>query len=284
MTLPHLDDESLSAAIDGEATAAEEAHLATCSRCQAGLEALAFVAQAVGAPVAPRPAEAVDAAIRQALGDLSSAARLDSHLPAPARPFVSPPPIAPVAPVGRRRSSRSWMAGVAGIAAAVVVVAGIVSLMSRSHPSNTTALSHLSVGASGASTTVPALAPVPVPGAAAGPATRDLGEQSDAAVVAQLVTASERAAGVGPDLAVGGVTSTAARNPAASAELPAVPCVTEARQALGGAAADNGVVAFVATLRWRGQAAVVAVFSVPGGQVGVIMKTAGCSFLAGLTL
>ncbi len=67
MTAQHLDDEALSAALDGAASGDEEAHLATCPTCQAQLASRAAVARAVGAPVAPRPAAEIDVAIAQAL-------------------------------------------------------------------------------------------------------------------------------------------------------------------------------------------------------------------------
>jgi hypothetical protein len=270
MTVPHLDDESLSAAIDGEATAAETAHLSTCSQCRAGLEARATVARAVGAPVTPRPAAAVDDAIRQALDAWPDAAM--------ASPAATARPLAPavVGPGVRSRPSRHWMAGVAGIAAAVVVVGGIVAVTRQSKPSRTTASSSsLAAGASVSSTTAPAFA--------AQPGSRDLGEQSDAAVVAQLVTAAQGAAGATPNLAVPGITSTVSRDRGASPDLTLPPCVTEARSAIG-ARADSATVALVATLRWRGQPAVVDVFAVPGGQAGVIMTAEGCSFLSLLPL
>lgn len=318
MTLPHLDDESLSAAVDGEATVAEQAHLSTCSRCQAEVQARAAVARAVGAPVTPRSPAAVNAAIAQALGALPQSGRRDalgspgaaaagvplaagldspgaaavgvpmappggSRVPSASAPMAGPggsrvPSPSPLqAPTSRRRPSRTWLAGVAGVAAAVVVVGGLVAVMSRTQTTRSTASSppSLSAGASAASTTIP------LPAASA--LTRDLGAQSDAAVVAQLVTASERAAGAGSNLAVPGVTSTVARNPVAAPDLSRPsPCVAEARRALGGAATDSTATPFVATLRWRGQAAVVVVFSLAAGQAGVIMDAVGCSVLADL--
>ena len=68
MTDTHLDDEALSAALDGEATAAEESHLVSCPACRQRIDVLRGIALAVGGPVPPRPAAAVDAAVGAALG------------------------------------------------------------------------------------------------------------------------------------------------------------------------------------------------------------------------
>ena len=68
MTAAHLDQEALSAALDGEATAAERGHLATCEDCRRGLDSVRAVARAVAAPVTPRGRLATDAAIRAVLG------------------------------------------------------------------------------------------------------------------------------------------------------------------------------------------------------------------------
>ena len=68
MTTPHLDDEALSAAFDGEASADEQAHLHGCAQCRAGLDNMAEVARAVGAPVPLRPARDVAASISRAIG------------------------------------------------------------------------------------------------------------------------------------------------------------------------------------------------------------------------
>ena len=72
---PHLDDEAISAALDSEATGAEVAHLSACGRCQARMEQLRAVADAVGAAVPPRAASATAGAIIRALArwDLASA-------------------------------------------------------------------------------------------------------------------------------------------------------------------------------------------------------------------
>jgi hypothetical protein len=59
--------------------------------------------------------------------------------------------------------------------------------------------------------------------------------------------------------------------------LASTPCAAEARVAV--AVAPERPVQYAASLRWRGQAAIVEVFASPNGLVGVIMKAAGCSAL-----
>ena len=64
MTHDHLDDEALSAALDGHDAGP---HLAGCGACRARLEDLRRVAALVGAPPPPPPAGAADAAVAAAL-------------------------------------------------------------------------------------------------------------------------------------------------------------------------------------------------------------------------
>ncbi|MGH9126071.1 MAG: zf-HC2 domain-containing protein, partial [Acidimicrobiales bacterium] len=67
MTAPHLDDDALSALVDGEATPGDREHLADCPACQAELAALAAVARAIATPGLPPVPGEVDAAIARAL-------------------------------------------------------------------------------------------------------------------------------------------------------------------------------------------------------------------------
>src|SRR5687767_13789131 len=64
----HLDDELLSAHLDGEAPKAAD-HLAACADCRARFDALAAAARLVGTPPVPPDADAVDAAVARAVGD-----------------------------------------------------------------------------------------------------------------------------------------------------------------------------------------------------------------------
>lgn len=59
---PHLDDEAVSAALDGQATASDRLHLAGCERCSARRDALEAARAAIAAPV-----ETLDEAARRML-------------------------------------------------------------------------------------------------------------------------------------------------------------------------------------------------------------------------
>jgi hypothetical protein len=303
MTMPHLDDESLSAAFDGEATPAERAHLASCPHCQAALGSLAAVARAVGAPVTPLPSEAIDAAIARALSDPpltraagpvaadgaagaaaaagvvaaagAAASAYSSLSPTPGpRRATEPPRSGPIPRLRRgKRQPPAWILGVAGVAAAAALVA-VVAIAGRSRPTTTATSPALSAGGAGASTNAPAGR---TPGLAA-----DLGDQSDPGVVARLVLAAPRSLGdaarnAAPVTSAGSSTAPAASGAAPQLALAATPCASEARVAVG--VAVDSPVQYAASLRWRGQEAVVVVFPMPSGLVGVIMKASGCSEL-----
>lgn len=64
MTDPHLDDDALSAHLDGLDAGP---HLAACADCRARLDALAAAAAAIGAPVGLPPESVVDDAVARAL-------------------------------------------------------------------------------------------------------------------------------------------------------------------------------------------------------------------------
>ena len=97
--LGHLDDEAISAVLDGEATADEAAHVDGCAACAARLGQLRDAALVVRTPVAPPTDAERDAAIAAAL--------------APASGTVTQL---------RRRTMPRWLPAVA---AALVVLAGV---------------------------------------------------------------------------------------------------------------------------------------------------------------
>lgn len=107
MNSPHLDDERLSAHLDGEDEAAAE-HLAGCPSCRARLDAFGEVAGLVGAPVRPAPAGRMDAAVAAALAGASA-----------------PSAVVPLSTARRRRRTQVGLAA----AAVVVLVLGAVSLV-----------------------------------------------------------------------------------------------------------------------------------------------------------
>lgn len=104
----HLDDEGLSAVLDGEAAPNEDAHAQACAECSARLAALREVATFVGAPVAPATDAQREAAI---------AAALAAAAPSNVVPMRS-----------RRRGVPVWL----GAAAAAVVAVAAIGLIGRS--------------------------------------------------------------------------------------------------------------------------------------------------------
>jgi len=75
----HLDVEAVSAALDGESTADEAAHLVGCSVCQADVEALRSVSDAMAAPPLRVPAVVREAAIVAALDAFDGLGSADEH-------------------------------------------------------------------------------------------------------------------------------------------------------------------------------------------------------------
>ncbi|MDQ6616185.1 MAG: zf-HC2 domain-containing protein [Actinomycetota bacterium] len=291
MTIPHLDQEALSAALDGQATAADRAHLDTCPQCREDMAALATVARAVAGPVPPRPQREVDAAIERAVASWSPVAPVESLAsddggaepvnwgrPTPSRPAGAPPH----RPARQGRGSHRWLETAAGLAAAVIVVGGVVALSRRTsnHPSSTTSSPALGAGPSRSS---------PRFGTSYG---TDLGDQSDPGTVARLVVGALPAGSAGAARVPGPedtstVPARSATTPAdqlPTDQLPAATCEAEARAAVGLTAGGSAVVRYFAMLRWRGQPSVVVVLAKPGGLAGVIMRTADCSVLAVLPL
>jgi hypothetical protein len=287
MTRSHLDDEALSAALDGAATAVEQAHLSSCSICQAHVESLAAVARAVGAPVADRPPSQVDDAIERAVRAWSqsqSESQSESESEAEAESFrrESWSPAAPtsIQAGGRRSAARRrgasprWLGAVVGIAAAVIAV-GVVVSQSRGGSSHSTTTAGLAQPSS-ASTTAPAR------GASASPG--DLGDQSDPAALARLVTnaVGQRAGGDAAAAPAFGATTVAGAAVAPRDQLSTPTCATQA--ATASRVAGSPTPDYVAAVRWRGEPAVVVVFSRPGGLAGAVMRPADCSVLIVLPL
>jgi hypothetical protein len=274
MNGPHLDDESLSAALDNiSGTPDDEAHLAGCRQCQARLGELASTAQAVAAPVPARSPEEVDAAIQRALA---------ATPPLPARTGAAEP-----VDLADRRPVRRWLVATGAVAAAAVLVAGLAIGLTRSGKSSPRV----------ASTSGPASSRSE-PAGAAGPTAaigRDLGDQSDPKELAALLTAR---IGGGPAAASGpasAVSSTTAPPPGA---LPttngAVPssgeqstCLSSAVRAAGLSNVGLGVIRMIAPLRWRGQPALAFVFErqpPATGSVGLVVGTSGCTVLTRLPM
>jgi hypothetical protein len=285
MTIAHLDDEALSAAIDGESTAEEQTHMDGCAACRERIDQLRMVASAVGTPVPSRPAAATDAAIMAAL---TATSEREAIRPATA---AAPSPIG----LGRRHTGRELgprSAQVVLAAAAVVVVllgVGLLlkgggsssktsSVAERSQPAapGFASTNPASGGAAGAVPSTisglqaPSVAQAPVRGPSVD---ANLGDQTDAAVLAQLVKRR---------LAVSSTTSSSADLNAKGAGVPSM-CVDQAAAAAG-MAGQNPVLRYVAPVRWQGQNATVLVFDRPGGLAGVVMRLPDCATLTTLPL
>ena len=110
MTPEHLDDDALSATLDGEATPDEHAHVEACAACRARVDELRAAANAIGTPLAAVEVARRDEAIAAAL-------------------LALPTPLA----ARRRRQPPGW---VLGAAAAVVALGILVPLVNRSSGSS----------------------------------------------------------------------------------------------------------------------------------------------------
>jgi hypothetical protein len=130
---PHLDDEALSAVLDGEGAAHEAAHVDACDDCGARLEVLRSASLLVRTPVAPAGDAAREAAVAAALATVS----------------------API-PLRRRRPAPVWLAAAAVVA---VLAIGAVVLAGRddtSSGSNDLASERTTAPEGGASAAAPA--------------------------------------------------------------------------------------------------------------------------------
>ncbi len=154
--MSHLDDEQLSALVDGEAEADDLTHVEGCADCSARLSSFQAVAAAVTAAPAP-PAGQRDRAIRVALNSAPS----DERAPVPdgVRPM-------------RRHITARWLPAVAAVAAIVLIGGGLVvalrggsSSSSKASSGELTAPSQAGGAASRAATGVVDLGPVAGPDA-----------------------------------------------------------------------------------------------------------------------
>ena len=101
----HLDDEALSAVLDGVGTDDDARHVEGCGSCSARLEAVRAVAAAVAAPVPSPGPERLDAAVAAALSAQN---------------------VVPLSVARAARRPPAWLGAAAGIAA-VLAVGGLLS-------------------------------------------------------------------------------------------------------------------------------------------------------------
>ena len=196
MTEFHLDDESLSAAIDGQ-DAPATTHLAGCAACRARSDALDAARRAVGAPPAALPSGLTDRAVAAALAayaDERAAAQPgmaaaggaragDGAVVPLRRPLEGPPDsFTSAGSAGRRRRRPpTWAVGVAAALAAVLVA---VPLLNRGADDDAATVASGAV----ADRTTEQAAGVVVDGG-------DLGEQSDQLALGSVLTGAVGAGG-----------------------------------------------------------------------------------------
>jgi hypothetical protein len=254
----HLDDEALSAALDGYASNNEQAHIEACPACRQQLEALREVSERIAAPVAPPPAHVVSKALASAVAagpGTAGAGRLHRQVP-------------------RLRTL------VAAAAAVIVVAAGVVTIVRSSRstssakasssgraasapsPPSTVAASG-QASAQGTAGTAAGSLPVPLGSAAAG-----LGAYSDPATLASVL---RRLVAEGSQAFAAGRSEPPPCQPAAAAAVQ-LPATTTPR--------------LIASLQWRGQTAAVFVYDRGGsiGRVAVILSNPGCAVLSSLSV
>jgi hypothetical protein len=223
MTEPHPDDESLSAALDGE-DAAAAAHVAACAACLARTDALRATSAAVAAdPVAGPPPGLADRAVAAALAafeaervatgpTMADPSEGENVVPLHRAGPAVPDSFSSHRPPGQdaRRRVPTWVLGVAAALAAVLVAVPV--LTRGGDDSGDTVASR--AADTGASTF------------AAGPLIEggDLGERSDQLELGNLLT-GVLSAGAAPESAAQATAPDAASTPTAAspagAEAPA---------------------------------------------------------------
>ncbi|HUF33652.1 MAG TPA: hypothetical protein VMN58_10655 [Acidimicrobiales bacterium] len=252
---PHLDDEALSALIDGEAMPQTGDHAGACDACEGRLEALRHAARAVADPPPAPDDETRERAIAAAIAA------------APAEP-ARRTGVVTLAP-RRRRPAPVWLVSAACLAALILGV-GLVRGMDGGDDDSVTMEASPTAG------------PSVVDGGDLG----DLHARSDLRIPVQsaLRDGETAAAGEDGDLADDGMnamTSDDAESrelttPQRSAAEPGDTCLEEARQLDDGL----GALRYRARARFDGAAAVIYAFDVDGDERMslrvVVLETAGC--------
>jgi hypothetical protein len=263
----HPDDELLSAHLDDEAPDVRP-HVVECPACRARLAELRAVAAAVAAPPPAPPQPVLDRAVEAALagGDESVSAAGDGARLTPLR--RSP---------ARRMPPRSWTAAAA---AAIALLVAVPVVLRVARPPR-------DVGQQASTTSGTEAGPVADTPARPPLMGDDLGDQSDPAVVAALVSgalatraqtapgAAERhtRAAAQPE---GGRTVSGPSTPSGD-----VPCAAEARAVGQGRLAE---LLYMGWARWKGIPAVVLVFRSDEPSAGdrqiYVMSRSSCAVLA----
>ncbi|MBW3555531.1 MAG: hypothetical protein KY454_01195 [Actinobacteria bacterium] len=292
MNQPHLDDEQLSAELDGyDLDEAGRSHLDACEACAGRLGELATASRLVATPVAALDPARVDALMARAVA---------AGLPEPGRP-------APVTDLQNQRDVRArsgrrvrppgaWIAGAAAALALLAGLAGLTQTVSG-RGDRPTALGAQeddatpAAEAAAGSTSPFSLDPAVV--------TADLGDQQDPALLvaalSAVVASAASPAAAPPDDAAGDAADRPVRaTPTAEAQVArrsgrsgdtaheTALCVEAARHI--GAGRLGGHLS-TSTLRWKQEPAEVLVFELtePSGGLSrqaLVLRRPGCDLLA----
>jgi hypothetical protein len=240
---PHPDHEQLSAHLDGESTADVGTHVDGCPTCQARLAELQSVSRAVAEPVVP-PSGARDQAVAAALDALREGSRLGEE------PWVwAPGGPTNVLPLRRRPRVPTWAVAAAAVVAGLLVTGTVVATLGGDGGGDQTAMAPPRAESFAA----PGSGPVRQGG--------DLGDQSDARALAEVVRAglgSTGAAAPAGAEAPSAASERAGQQAADTARTATAdpPCAREARDLLPGL----GPLVYTSTLRWQGTPAVALAF------------------------
>lgn len=290
MTLPHLDDEQLSAHLDGEGHKEAADHIGSCGECEARLAGLLLVSSLVGGSVAGAPDGVREAAVQAAGSAWRVAGRHGGAAGAAGGSVI-------VDLEGRRRMPR-WALPVAAAAAVLLVALPVVATLSGGGDDRETAAQVQDRG-SGGEADVAASA---IDGG-------DLGDQSDPTALAQAIRgalpgAASEAALAAPAPSPSGSTSADAGEVSAVTSAPVPfsgrtssqtkgppfrnrPCADTVRTNYG---EGLGPLVYTALVRWQGTPAVVLAYRLadtgpPGLDYRVlVMARADCRLLVGQSL
>lgn len=309
MNRPHLDDEQLSAHLDGVALdERDQFHLQGCADCAGRRRDLAAASEAVAAPVAPLDAAVVEALVARAVSHAGP-----GSLPAPAAPGAGGG-VGTVVNLDARRRTRRRPAGpprawMTGVAAALVVLAGLATFLqttsSRDDPTTAFTGNEDSAAPAPRAETAGGAGPSSAAAAMFDPAVvaGDLGDQDDPALLVVALSASVRSERVATATPAQTGAATAPTTTAGQAQTPAEGSAAPQRDAHKAAAApaqDRAMCVEAAreigagrlgghvstsTLRWKGRAAEVLVFELtePAGGVSLqalVLSRPGCALLA----
>jgi hypothetical protein len=289
MNTKHPDDETISAALDGEADEAAQAHVTSCSVCAARVAEFRSLAAAVRLAPNSAPPGVREDAIQAALREAGEPSTLDL---ARAKRWRRRPPLATLGWVG-------------AAAAAVALLAAIPALLGGGNTSKASVTlgpnvptSRAPQRAASAVLPAPSAAPsasLPTPdntaGLAAPGAPVDLGAQTNQSTLANALHAaltSPSHAPTGQAFRSAAVATTT--QPAATQTTPgdAVQAAVAARCSPA-AATHSSMPAttkpvFVGLLDWKGTAAAVYVFAARNGRVAAVTSQASCTVLVSFPL